>query len=282
MDARPIEPEDAWFDFDALRLSPPSDATTRGRLVRAVDASSAQARARAQNQLDEAVAPIGAKDPLVTRGMFDHRYTVEGLVDVPADALTHRVLIGQREGTPTLRWRTVPREALEVYREAELRNPFDAPLLGGPVEVYVDGSLLAVASIGQVDRGGTTCVGMGVEQRLRVARNVRAREETAGILGGDTVIHHEVSIELSSAFATPALVEVLDRHPVSDDKDIEVEITHSVPEYERYDQAERGAAVRGGMAWRVIVPPGGRTSVVYIYRIKLPSKNEIVGGNRRD
>ncbi len=281
-DALPLEPEGAWLDFDALRVMPAGDQTRRGRLVREVDARSARERERARAQIGETAAPAGAQDPLVTRGMFDHRYAVEGLAEVPADALTHRVSLGQGEATPTLRWRTTPREAPEVYREAELRNPFDAPLLGGPVDVYVDGSLLAVAAIDRIDRGGTMRVGMGVERRVRVARNVRAREETAGILGGDTVVTHDVSIELSSALGAPALVEVLDRRPVTDDKDVEVEFIRSAPEHERYGQADRGAAVRGGMAWRVIVPAGGRAAVEYSYRVKFPSKSELVGGNRRD
>ncbi len=91
-----------------------------------------------------------------------------------------------------------------------------------------------------------------------------------------------MSIELSSALGAPALVEVLDRRPVTDDKDVEVEFMRSAPEHERYGQADRGAAVRGGMAWRVIVPAGGRAAVEYSYRVKFPSKSELVGGNRRD
>ena len=86
----------------------------------------------------------------------------------------------------------------------------EAPLLAGPVDVYVDGSLLTVASVERIDRGGTMHVGMGVEQRIRVGRNVRAREETAGILGGDAVVHHDVSIELASSLGQSALVEIDD------------------------------------------------------------------------
>lgn len=125
-------------------------------------------------------------------------------------------------------------------------------------------------------------VGMGVEQRLRVARNARVREETVGILGGDAVVTHDVSIELSSALGATALVEVLDRRPVTDDKNIQIELTRSTPEHERYTQAERGSAVRGGLVWRVMVPAGGKATVDFTYRVTLPSKNEIVGGNRRD
>lgn len=278
----PIEPANAWLDFDTLALKPVDDRAHRGRLLRETDARTADARRDARAHIDQTASPQGALDPLSSRGMFDHRYDAEGVAEIPSDGQTHRVSLGTGETTPTLRWRTVPREGAEVYREAELRNPFDAPLLAGPVDVYLDGSLLAVASVDRIDRGGTMHVGMGLEQRLRVARNVRVREETAGLLGGDTIVRHEVSIELSSARAEGALVEVLDRLPVTEDKTVDIVLERSAPEQERYTQAERGAPVRGGMAWRVIVPAGGRASVEYAYRVTIPSKNEMVGGNRRD
>lgn len=278
----PLEPADAWLDFDSLSLKPASDRTRRGRLVREPDARTATAKRDASHAIESVASPPGGRDPAVTRGLFDHRYDVSGEAEVPSDAQTHRVSIGEAESAPTMRWRTTPREAAEVYREAELRNPFDAPLLAGPVDVYVDGSLLTVASVERIDRGGTMHVGMGVEQRLRVARNVRMREETAGILGGDTVAHHDVSIEVVSALSQSALVEVIDRLPVTDDKSVEVALGRVSPEHERYTQSDRGAPVRGGMLWRVIVPAGAKSTVEYAYRVTLPSKNECVGGNRRD
>ena len=129
----------------------------------------------------EALAPNElVADPQSSRGRFDHRYDAEGLVVIPSDGQPHRVALLAAETTPALRLLTVPRERPEIYREAELQNPCEAPLLSGPVDVYVEGSLLTTARIDHIDRGGTLRVGMGVEDRLRVARNVRSEEDTAG------------------------------------------------------------------------------------------------------
>lgn len=276
-----VEPSDAWLDYDGLSIGAPSDHSRRGRLGRDGADASKQERERALQLLDALAPPAGVLDPRSSRGMFDHRYRAEGLVEVPSDGLTHRVPLGSGDATPTVRWRVIACESTDVFREVELRNPFDAPLLAGPVDVYVDGSLLVVAAIEHIDRGGTLRVGMGVDERLRVARNVRAKEDTAGLLGGDTIIDHTVSIELSSALGSPALVELIDRIPVTDEKTVEVTPRGARPEPERFTQAERGAAVRGGLRWEVIVPAGGRSAVEFGYRLTIPSKNELVGGNRR-
>ena len=70
--------------------------------------------------------------------------------------------------------------------------------------------------------------------------------------------------------------------PISNDSTVEVALTSSSPKSEEYDQADRGRPVRGGRVWRVEVPAGGKAKVEFAYSVTLPSKSEIVGGNRRD
>jgi hypothetical protein len=154
--------------------------------------------------------------------------------------------------------------------------------LAGPVDVYLEGTLLATANIAAIDRGGGLNVGMGVEDRIRVARNVRSDEENVGLLGGSTQMTHYVSIELASALGQQCVVEVFERLPVSDDKSVSVELLAARPEPKEYTQAERGSPIRGGLVWRLLLPAGGKAKIDYQYRVLFPARTEIVGGNRRD
>lgn len=280
--APPIEPAEAWLDFDRLVLAGASDRRQRGRLIRSSDHASATAALPAREQIEQLAPGGGVADPLVARGQFDHRYDSDGMVRVPSDGQAHRIVISSVDSVPALRLITVPREGQEVYREAELRNPSNTPLLGGPVDVYVEGSLLTTAQVGAIDRGGTLRVGMGVEERVRVARNVRGDEEAAGLLGGSTQVTHHVSIELSSALGQAVQVDVLDRLPVTDDKSMTIDLVSARPEAREYTQADRGLPIRGGLQWRVALPPGGKSKIEYTYRVVFPARTEIVGGNRRD
>lgn len=275
------EPSDSWLDFDQLTLAGVEDPQRRGRLNRRSDGGGQRDRIRAVTQIEE-LSPGGLRDPRESRGRFDHRFDAEGLVIVPSDGQLHRVPLLSVEAIPTHRLCTVPRERPEVYREAELMNPCDAPLLAGPVDVYVEGSLLTTTAIEHIDRGGTLRVGMGVEERVRVARNARTDEESAGLLGGSTAVTQHISIELASALGMPITVEVLERVPISEDKALNVEVVGVMPPASGYSQAERGAPIRGGMQWRLPVPTGGRARIEYSYRMTFPAKTEIVGGNRRE
>lgn len=277
-----IEPQDTWLDFDQLQLGGPEDQVFRGKLKRRSDGESHSKIQQAVRTLEKLHAPGGLVDPLLSRGHFDHRYDAEGLLKIPSDGKLHRVAILAAEGAPTLRLVTVPRERAEVYREAELQNPCPAPLLSGPVDVYVDGGLLTTDAISHVDRGGSVRVGMGVEDRVRVARNVRAEEESAGLLGGSTAMTHTVTIEIQSSLGQPIQIDVLDRMPVSEDKSLSVELIYDKPVHTPYDQVERGAPIRRGLKWRVPLPAGGKVKIEYQYRLVFSAKSEIIGGNRRD
>ena len=280
-----IEPDEVWLDFDALILADPLEPANRGRrgrLTRDAGSATGSRIEAARASIQSLGAPPEARDPLATRGNFDHRYDAEGSADVPASGRPHRVAIGSAEGEARPRFVAVPREAAEVYREAEITNPFAAPLLSGPVEVFLDGALLTTSSLAFVDRGGLLHLGLGVEERLRVARNARVEEGSAGLLGGSTTVDHHVTIDVASSLGHPVAIEVLDRIPVTSDKDIEIKLVSSKPASTRATQAERGHPVRGGLAWNISVSPGEKQRIEVSYRVTLPAKNELVGGNRRE
>lgn len=277
-----LEPEEGWLDFDALRLCGPGDKARRGRLIRDSSGGRQALRAQAEGEVEALTPPLSVRDPRESRGRFDHRYEAEGLQEVQSDGQAHRLVLQGAEGAPALSFVTVPREAKEVYRQAELQNPIAGPLLAGPVDVYMDGSLLTSTQIERVDRGGTLLIGMGIEERLRVARNARVEEESAGMLGGSTAVTHTVTIELSSALGRPVAVSVIDRVPVSTEKGVEIRRTAARPEPAIYKQEERGAPVSGGLRWVINLAAGERAQVEYQYRVTFPAKAEVVGGNRRE
>lgn len=276
------EPSDQWLDFDRLVLAGPGNRSQRGRLVPSPDSDGTRLRSEAQSAIEAIHPGAGLTDPLRARGQFDYCYDSDGVVRIPSDGKTHRILLRSVDCAPTLRLLSVPRERAEVYREAEFKNPLPSPLLAGPVDVYVEGSLLTTAQVGAIDRGGSLRIGMGIEERVRVARNARAEEETTGLLGGSTQVTQHVSVEISSSLGQATVLDLFDRIPISDDKSVEISLLAARPEAKEYNQADRGIPVRGGLTWRLSVPAGGKTKVDYTYRIVFPAKSEIVGGNRRD
>jgi hypothetical protein len=282
----PLVPEDGWLDFDRLALPEMSDRSSRGRLVQDVSAGGTSVRnlaLLAQGRLSAVTPTRYAIDPREL-GWRGNQIMYEAAVhaDIASNALPHRVSVLAAEGKATSRLLVVPRESTSVFRESTTVNPFGVALLPGPTDVFVDGALLTTSAIGVVGVGGKIALGLGVEERVRAARNARTDETSAGLLGGKTAIETTVTIELTSALGQTTAIDVYDRLPSTEDKDVEIELPRSTPRAERYNQSERGEPVRGGLSWQLELGAGGKARVEYTYRITLPAKSELRGGNRRD
>jgi hypothetical protein len=279
----PLEPADTWLDFDRLILGQMNDRAHRGRLVQDPTALGDAGPAASARGKIERVVPPEAIDPRAYAGRGHQlSYESNAPADVPSNATAHRVLLAAAEARSEPRLLVVPRESGDVYREARMTNPFAVALLPGLVDVFVDGALLTASRIDVIGRGGTIELGLGVEDRMRVARNARVEESTAGLLGGQTVSDHSITIDLASALSSEVEVDVFDRIPVTDDKDVTIELRAARPKPEKYAQSEKGEPIRGGQRWRVEVPAGGKARVEFAYRVTLSSKSELQGGNRRD
>jgi hypothetical protein len=168
-----------------------------------------------------------------------------------------------------------------------VKSPLDSPLLPGAVDVYLGGDFLLTSRIEFTPPGGVLSVGLGVEQGIKVARNTRYREESAGLMGGALLLRHQIHVELRSALGRPAPLEVRERIPVAreGDDDVQVSVHSTRPQWEEWLQEQARPSeplLRGGYRWRVTLAPGAREELRADYDIRIPAKQELTGGNRRE
>ena len=80
----------------------------------------------------------------------------------------------------------------------------------------------------------------------------------------------------------PVEVEVIERIPVKDkgERNIDIKILESEPECKEIEFID-GQRIRGAFSWKIDIEPGEIGAVKIGYQILMPSKMEIVGGNRR-
>lgn len=293
-----IDADTQWLSFDALRMAGP-DEPRRGQLVYFSPQALLQERLpqdqlRAQvesylSQLEGRAHHVNSLPlPPYTRPWyerverFDHRYDASHPLDVPSDGRFHALTLLQQTCGPKVRYATVPKLEPVVYRELILQNPFAGPLLSGPCDLYSGGSLLATSQLDQVGRGGNLRLGLGVEDRVKVARNVYYKESAPGLLSTTLGLEHDVQLTLSSQLAEAIQVEVMEAVPVTDADDVEIKELASQPTARPYDQVERGQPLRGGRLLLVPVPARGQANARIQWRVNLNAKLELVGGNRRD
>jgi uncharacterized protein (TIGR02231 family) len=224
--------------------------------------------------------PVGHE--LVQRtGDFDYAYRAAAPVDVPSDGAFHLIQVGAYTAEARVRHVTVPRESQDVFRVLELASPLDAALLRGPVDVYRGGTYLMTGRMPPTPPRGRVRLGLGVEQGIKVARNTSFAEKSTGLLGGGLSLHHAIEVDLVNATERPAEIEVRERVPIGreDDKEIEIVIEDVEPSWQKWSQEN---TLRGGYRWSLTLDPGEKRRVHARYVLKIASRHELAGGNRRE
>lgn len=217
-------------------------------------------------------------------GLHDYAWVAGAAVDVPGDGGWHSVPVEARAVPCSLRFVVVPRVSPHVFRLASLTNEGQAPLLGGPVEVYVDGSYVLSTAMATVPAGGRFELGLGVEQGIRCARNARFEElRSDARVVAMTELRHSIGVEVANRLGRAADVEVRERIPQpAEGAEVVVEEAAVAPAWEVYSQVERGRPIEGGRRWRVSVGAGATARLSATYVVKIYAANELVGGNRRE
>ena len=215
-------------------------------------------------------------------GHFAVRYEMESPGQVLSDGQPHLLTLLRRQGYIRRVFRCVPLLDTNVYQLAQFENPLDLPLLAGPVRVYREGDFVVSGPLDTTPPGKAVTVNLGVEPGISVARNTHFLESTHGLFGGDTGLTHKVEIEVRSRLSVPAQVELIERVPVSYDDDIEVKLLSISPRASDYNQKDRGQIIHGGKLFSLDLAPGESQTCSLEYRITIPSKRVLEGGNRRD
>jgi uncharacterized protein (TIGR02231 family) len=232
-----------------------------------------------RNAIDNARVQAFSEKPLPS---FQCVYEAQASANVPGDGFIHRVDMMSNGAESSVIYRTIPLADPQVFTRLKVRNPFELPLPEGEVQVFIENAYMFTTPLKGVGKNGEALFPLGVEQKLKVSRNTSFHQDERGITGGNSVAVHAIDIALRSHLPGEAKVEIIERIPVRDDneKKIEVKLSAAEPKCEPLEFID-DHRVRGAQRWTITLEPGEEKSLRLEYQITIPSRMEIVGGNRR-
>ncbi len=171
-----------------------------------------------------------------------------------------------------------------TYRLDQVGNPLQVPLLAGLADVYVDGEYILSSNIATVPTKGQMDLRLRIEQAIKVARNTSYQEACSGeTLVVFNELGYQIQIDMANRLSREGRIEVRERLPIpGQEAKVDIQIHRVSPEWEKYEQEERGVPIRGGYRWQVQLPGGEHRTVSVQYTIKAFVDSEIVDGNRRE
>ncbi|MEV6442294.1 DUF4139 domain-containing protein [Amycolatopsis sp. NPDC051716] len=191
-------------------------------------------------------------------------------VAVPSGAQGHRTTLAQLSLTADLGYVTAPVLAEEAYLRATVENTSEHALRPGRASVFHDAEFVGTTVLEPWAPGEELELALGVDDRIRVERELVRRTASKATLSGQKRREAEYRVSVVNHGPREAVVTVLDQAPVSRDDTITVKEVKTSP-----DPVETSAL--GEFTWKLTLAPGETGEVKLSYRVDVAKGVELSG-----
>ncbi len=197
-------------------------------------------------------------------------YHVPGGTNIPPDGAAHKVVVARFPLPPRLDYVTAPRLAAAAYRRAKVTNHSPYTLLPGQANLFVGEEFVGSAPLELTAPGGEIEVALGVDDRLKVERELKRREVDKRLIGGKRRIMYAYEITLENLLPSPARITVHDQIPVARHEDIKIRLEAAEPKPATHSELNL-------LDWELVLEPKEKRSIRYDFSVEFPQAMEVVG-----
>lgn len=209
-------------------------------------------------------APSFAPDlPAVLAGGYDFVYPAAKPESVRSGAEARRVALHARKFPADGMIRVLPALRKQAYLVAEITNDGDKPLLKGQAHLFVGADLVGEAVVPTTSVGEKVTLPLGVDDAIRIERNVKVLSSQKGVFSKQDVSGYEVVIELMNPRPRSVRCVVVDQVPLKRGEDVEVTVDSGQP-------VSAQDKVNGLLEWRFDLAGGAKQVVKFQYSIVRP------------
>lgn len=212
---------------------------------------------------EEAQATVEQSGAVVT-------YLVPGVVTIPPDGAQHKVVIARYPLTPKLDYVSAPSVVQAVYRRARVANASPYTLLSGKANLFAGDDFLGATTLDLVPPQGEIELYLGVDDRIKVERELKRREVEKTLIGGKRRLHYGYEIRLENLLGVEAQLTLHDRLPISRHEEIKV----------RLETIDPKPAEQNGLnllKWEMSLPPGEKRTIHFDFAVEFPQTFEVLG-----
>jgi len=197
-------------------------------------------------------------------------YRVQRPLAVPADGGPHTTMIARFALDAALDHLVVPVLAPEAYVRATVTNTSPLLLLPGPARVFHDTQFAGETFLETVAAGEEFELQLGVDDQIRVERELRRRSTSKAVIGGTRTIDVGYEITVENHRPDQARVSVHDHVPVSTDGDIKVRLREASPNPAEQDDL-------GELTWVLPLDSGRSAAIRFRFTVEHPAQVTVAG-----
>lgn len=218
----------------------------------------------------DGAAPVELAQARVEEGPVAATYRPARAVAVPADGTTARATISVLDLAARLDHVTAPARSTDVHLRAVVTNTSQHTLPAGQASVFHEADFVSRTALATWAPGEEVELALGLDDRVRVERELVRRTATRAALGSGRRREVEYRTTLGNYTGRPVRITVLDQLPVSRHDAITVKETVLEP-----SPAERTDL--GVLTWRIALPEGQTQALRLGYRVETSKGVELSG-----
>ena len=189
---------------------------------------------------------------------------------VPADGEPYKTMVARFALDAALDHLAVPVLAPEAYARATVTNTSSLLLLPGPARVFHGPQFVGETSLETVAAGEEFELQLGVDDQIRVERELRRRSTAKAMIGGTRTIDVGYEITVENHRPVQARVSVHDHIPVSSDGEIKVRLREASPE-------PASQTDLGELTWDLSLEAGQAATIRYRFTVEHPAQVTVAG-----
>ena len=197
-------------------------------------------------------------------------YRVQRPLAVPADGEPYKTMVAQFALDAELDHLAVPVLAPEAYARATVTNTSSLLLLPGPARVFHGPQFVGETVLETVAAGEEFELQLGVDDQIRVERQLRRRSTSKAMIGGTRTIDVGYEITVENHRPGEAQISVHDHIPVSSDGDIKVRLREASPD-------PAGQTDLGELTWDLSLEAGQTATIRYRFTVEHPAQVTVAG-----
>jgi uncharacterized protein (TIGR02231 family) len=197
-------------------------------------------------------------------------YRVQRPLAVPADGGPQKTSIARFDLDAALDHLTVPVLAPEAYLRATATNTSSLLLLPGSARVFHGTQFTGETTLETVAAGEELELQLGVDDQIRVERQLRRRSTAKAVIGGTRTIDIGYEITVENHRQGRTRISVKDHIPVSADGDIKVRLREASP-------APAGQTDLGELSWELPLDAGKAATIRYRFTVEHPAQVTVTG-----
>ena len=197
-------------------------------------------------------------------------YQLGSRADIPGHNDPRKVTVAAFSLEPQLDYVTAPKLEQNCYRRAKVKNTSPYSLLPGPAQLFEGEEYLGATRLEFTAPGQAFELVLGADERVRVERELAARDMDKTFIGDRRRIRYAYTVEVENLRDTPQTIFVRDQLPVARDEQIKVKLEAADPR--PVEQTDLNL-----LEWKLTLDKGAKQTIRFDFSVEFPRAMEVTG-----